>query len=457
MLNDTIVAISSSIGDGAIGIVRMSGEGALSILNEVFFTKGNNKRSFNNKEMTYGFIKKNDVILDEVMAVYMQGPKTYTTEDIVEIYCHGGIISIKRVLDYLIEKGARMAEPGEFTMKAFLNGRLDLSQAEAVMDLLSAKTEKGFDVAYTQLEGLLSTRVNNVRKKLLKVIAHLEVCIDYPEEDIEELTYTDILKDFNMVNEELEDLLSHAHNGRILREGIKIAIIGKPNVGKSSLLNALLREARAIVTDVAGTTRDVIEEHLNIQGIPIRIIDTAGIRETSDQVEKIGVEKSKEIFNKADIILFVLNSAEPLSIEDKELIELVSSKKSIVLLNKIDLQSQIEIKHIEETFKDRQILKTSLVKDQGILDVENAIVNIVYEGDIKSSDENLLSNVRHIDAIKSALISIKGAINAAENRMPYDFIEVDSMDCLDYLGKVTGETVEDDVVKKIFGQFCLGK
>lgn len=457
MFNDTIVAISSAIGDGAIGIVRMSGENSLDIINEVFFTKKNKKKVFRNKEMVYGYIKKDGNILDEVMAVYMSAPKTYTNEDIVEIYCHGGIISIKRVLDFLLENGARIAEPGEFTKRAFLNGRLDLSQAEAVMDIVSAKTEKGFDIAYSQLEGLLSQRVNKIREKLLKTIAHLEVCIDYPEEDIEELTYADIYKDFKSIEMELKTLLSHAHNGKILREGIKIAIIGKPNVGKSSLLNALLREARAIVTDIAGTTRDVIEEHLNIQGIPIRIIDTAGIRKTSDQIEKIGVERSKEVFNEADMVLFVLNSAEILSDEDKELIELVSNKKSIVILNKIDLESKLEIKHIEDTFNDRQIIKTSLLQDDGILDVENAIVKMVYEGDIKASDDTLLSNTRHISAIKNALKSIESAIAATGNKMPYDFIEVDSMDCLDFLGEITGETVENDVVKKIFGQFCLGK
>jgi len=456
MLNDTIVAISSAIGEGAIGIIRMSGEDSLSILKKIFKPSGD-VSSYKNRQMYYGLIEKNDAVLDEVMAVYMGAPKTYTKEDIVEIYCHGGIISIKRVLDCILEEGARMAEPGEFTQRAFLNGRLDLSQAEAVMDLISAKTEKGFDLAYNQLEGSLSYKIDSIRNKLLKVIAHLEVCIDYPEEDIEELTYDEIKKSFSEVRDELSILLKHADNGRIIREGIKIAIIGKPNVGKSSLLNALLKEARAIVTDIAGTTRDIIEEHLNIQGIPIRIIDTAGIRKTEDQIEQIGVERSKEIFNEADMILFVLNASEVLSEEDKELIELVSNKKSIIVMNKVDLESKIEWQHIESTFEDRSIIKTSLLNEDGILNVEQAIVDMVYDGDLASSNNQLLSNSRHIQAVKEALKSIEGALEATANSMPYDFIEVDTMDCLESLGKVTGETVEGDIVKQIFGQFCLGK
>ncbi len=453
MLSDTIVAISTAIGEGAIGIIRMSGEDSYKILGQIFSPTSD----FKSRQMYYGVIKKEDVVLDEVMAVYMKAPKTYTKEDIVEIYCHGGIISIKRVLNIILESGARTAEPGEFTQRAFLNGRLDLSQAEAVMDLLSAKTEKGFDIAYNQLEGSLGHKIDHIRNKLLKVIAHLEVCIDYPEEDIEDMTYEEIESSFKTVKSELEILLNHSDNGRIIRDGIKIAIIGKPNVGKSSLLNALLKEARAIVTDIAGTTRDIIEEHLNIQGIPIRIIDTAGIRQTSDQIEKIGVERSKEIFNEADMILFMLNASEVLSDEDKELIEMVSNKKSIIVMNKIDLEQKIELAHIEETFNDHSIVKTSLVNEQGILNVEQAIVDMVYDGDISSSNEQLLSNTRHIQAVKEALKSIDAALTATVSKMPYDFIEVDTMDCLDYLGKITGETVEGDIVKQIFGQFCLGK
>lgn len=453
MLNDTIVAISSAIGEGAIGIVRMSGEDALEILKRIFTPT----TDFKSRQMYYGTIKKEETILDEVMVVYMAAPRTYTKEDVVEIYCHGGIISIKRVLDYILELGVRMAEPGEFTQRAFLNGRLDLSQAEAVMDLISAKTEKSFDLAYHQLEGGLSSKIDKIRHTLLKVVAHLEVCIDYPEEDIEDMTYDEIIDSFKNVHHELEVLLDHSDNGRIIREGIKIAIIGKPNVGKSSLLNALLKEARAIVTDVAGTTRDIIEEHLNIQGIPIRIIDTAGIRETNDQVEKIGVERSKEIFNEADMILFVLNAAEKLSEEDRTLIEFVSGKKSIVIINKMDLENRIEWDHIEDTFKDQKIIKTSLLNDEGILSVEEAIVQMVYDGDLSSSNDQLLSNSRHIQAVKAAKVSIENALRAAQDRMPYDFIEVDTMDCLESLGKVTGETIENDIVKQIFGQFCLGK
>lgn len=456
MSNETIVAISSAIGEGAIGIIRMSGDEAFNIVNKIFKPKGSYNK-IENRKMVFGEVVKDNQVLDEVMTVYMAAPKTYTKEDVVEIYCHGGVIAIKRVLDYILEFNVVMAEPGEFTKRAFLNGRLDLSQAEAVMDLISAKTEKGFDVAYQQLEGSLSSKINKIRQELLKVVGHLEVCIDYPEEDIEEVTYPDILTSFNQVKKELQQLLSHSDNGRIIREGLKIAIIGKPNVGKSSLLNALLKEARAIVTDIAGTTRDVIEEHLNIQGIPIRIIDTAGIRKTSDQIEQIGVERSKEIFNQADMVLFVLNASEQLSDEDKELIELVSNKKSIIIVNKMDLESKIDWNHIERKFNERTIIKTSLLKDEGILEVEQAIVDMVYEGDIHASNNQLLSNARHIQAVKQSLQSIEAAIRATEDHMPYDFIEVDTFDCLESLGKITGETIENDIVKEIFGNFCLGK
>jgi tRNA modification GTPase len=455
-MNETIVAISSAIGEGAIGIVRMSGPDSLNILSEVF-KKNNKKVEFRNKQMTYGHIIKEETVLDEVMVTFMAGPNTYTKEDIVEIYCHGGLIAIKRVLDFLLEKNVKMAMPGEFTQRAFLNGRLDLSQAEAVMDLVSAKTDKSFDVAFDQLKGGLSSRVDKIRHKLLKVVGHLEVCIDYPEEDIESLTYDEIGLSFSEVKDQLEILLKNSKNGRIIREGIKIAIIGKPNVGKSSLLNALLKEARAIVTDIAGTTRDVIEEHLNIQGIPIKIIDTAGIRETTDQIEKIGVERSKMIFNEADMVLFVLNASEALSEEDRMLMEHVSSKKSIIVLNKMDLDLQIDLDYIYKVFPNHEILKTSLLKDDGIQKVEDAIVSRVYDGSVLQDGDHLLSNVRHIQSVKDALSSINSAILAVNDQMPYDFIEVDTLDCLESLGKITGETIESDIVTEIFSNFCLGK
>ena len=455
-MSETIVAISSAIGEGAIGIVRMSGPDSLNILSEIF-KKNNNSHTFKNRQMYYGHIVKDSLILDEVMVVYMAGPKTYTKEDMVEIYCHGGIIAIKRVLDFILEKKVKMAAPGEFTQRAFLNGRLDLSQAEAVMDLVSAKTDKGFDVALDQLKGSLSSQVETIRQALLKVVGHLEVCIDYPEEDIESLTYDQIGLAFSEVEKQLEGLLKNSKNGRIIREGIKIAIIGKPNVGKSSLLNALLKEARAIVTDIAGTTRDVIEEHLNIQGIPIKIIDTAGIRETTDQIEKIGVERSKIIFNEADMVLFVLNASEPLTEEDRILMEHVSSKKSIIILNKMDLHTQIDLDYIYKVFPNHEIMKTSLLKEDGIHEVEQAIVKRVYDGNVLQDSDNLLSNVRHIQSVKDALASIKSAIVAVNDQMPYDFIEVDTLDCLESLGKITGETIESDIVKEIFSSFCLGK
>ncbi len=452
-MNNTIASLSSAPIEGAIGIIRMSGEDSLSILKNIFKTK---TKVFKNRQMMYGHIKKEDKVIDEVMAVYMQKPNTYTKEDIVEIYCHGGIVPMKRVLDYILESGAELAEPGEFTKRAFLNGRLDLSQAESVMDLISAKTDKGFDVAYKQLEGTLSKVIKNIRQNILNLTAHMEVCIDYPEEDIEEITYHTIINTLEENKNKLEDLLKNANNGRIIREGIKIAIIGKPNVGKSSLLNALLKEARAIVTDIAGTTRDIIEEHLNIKGIPIQLVDTAGIRETDDHIEKIGVERSKEIFNKSDMVIFMLNSSEKLSEEDRMLIDLVSSKKSLIILNKIDLESKIELDEIYDIFKNRNIIKTSLLKEEGINDVEDSIIHMIYQGDINAGDA-IVSNSRHIDLIKKSLQSIENALSAANANMAYDFIEVDVMNALESLGKITGETIEKDIVKEIFSNFCLGK
>ena len=459
MKNETIVAIASAHGEGAIGIIRLSGDDSLDILKKIFRTKSMNKaKSFRDKQMKYGFIvNDNNQVIDEVMVTYMIAPKTYTVEDVVEIYCHGGIVSLRSILKVIVGLGVKIAEPGEFTKRAFLNGRLDLSQAEAVMDLISAKTSAGFDIAMEQLKGTIATDVTNTRNKILKVMADLEVSIDYPEEDIEEVTYKEILETFRSVSTDIEKLLEGSDTGKIIREGLSIAIVGKPNVGKSSLMNALLKESRAIVTDIPGTTRDLIEEFLSLKGVPIKLIDTAGIRNTDDVVEKIGVGRSKEIFNKSDLVIFLLNSSEKLSEEDIEIMDLVKNKNAIVLINKSDLDSKIEIEKINVHLGHKKIIRTSLIDGSGLEELEKSIVELVYKGDINQGDQNIVSNIRHITALENADVSIKEAIRATESGLSYDFIQVDVINTYNYLGEILGETIEGDIVKKIFSNFCLGK
>lgn len=459
MKNETIVAIASAHGEGAIGIIRVSGDESLDLLKKIYRTKQLKvSQKFTDKMMKYGYIvNSNNEIIDEVMINYMKGPKTYTVEDVVEIYCHGGIVSLRNILKEIVSRGIKIAEPGEFTKRAFLNGRLDLSQAEAVMDLISAKTTVGFDIALEQLKGTITDDVNSIRNRILKVMADLEVSIDYPEEDIEEVTYKEILEVFNGVSVDIKTLLEGSDTGKILREGLSIAIVGKPNVGKSSLMNALLKESRAIVTDIPGTTRDLIEEFLSIKGVPIKLIDTAGIRNTDDVVEKIGVGRSKKIFNKSDLVIFLLNAAEKLSQEDLEIMDLVKEKNAIVLINKSDLESQIEEDKINEHLGHKKIIKTSLINRLGLEELENTIVDLVYKGDIDQGEQNIVSNIRHITALENASVSINEAINATETGLSYDFIQVDVINTYNYLGEILGETIEEDIVKKIFSNFCLGK
>lgn len=454
---DTITVISTAPGEGAIGIIRLTGEDSFKISQEIFVPKNSKHEYFEDKKMVYGNIVDGSDIIDEVLITFMYGPKTYTKEDMVEISCHGGVVPLQRILKLVLKKGARMAEPGEFTKRAFLSGRLDLAQAESVMDLISAKTGKGFDVAFSQLSGELSNKINTLRDKLVEVMAHLEVCIDYPEEDIEEITYPEVIENFDFIKAKIEALIKSGETGKIIRDGLSTVIVGKPNVGKSSLLNALLKEKRAIVTDVPGTTRDVIEEYLNIGGVPLKIIDTAGIRETDDVVEKIGVEKSKEFFNKADLVIFVLNSNEKLSEEDRSIMEFIHEKKAIIIINKTDLDMQIELDEVEAAVGSKRIIKTSITNEHGIEDLEKAIVEMVYGGSVKANDNSYVSNVRHMDALERAFESINEALAAANNSMPYDFIQVDLKNAYEYLGEISGDTIEDDLVTKIFSNFCLGK
>lgn len=456
-MEDTIVAISTPHGEGAIGIVRMSGSKAFDVIDKIFKPGSKTIDDYENRQLIYGHIIDNEQVIDEVLVALMKAPKTYTTENLVEINCHGGSVPIRRILDLILTFDVRMAEPGEFTKRAFLNGRLDLSQAESVMDMISAKTPKGFDVAYNQLEGYLSKKVRKIREDIVDLFSKIEVGIDYPEADIEDITHEEIKEVLEFNLEKINKMIEGSETGKIIRNGLSTVIVGKPNVGKSSLLNALLKESKAIVTSIPGTTRDVIEEYININGIPLKIIDTAGIRETDNEIEKIGVKRSKAFFNKADLVILVLNNAEELSVEDKEIISYIEDKKVIVVVNKTDLENKLDFETLETLVEGKTILKTSVMNEHGIEAVENEIAKLVYHGEIKSKENDFITNVRHIAALKKAKESMIAAIGATDSAIGYDFIEVDIKDAYDYLGEITGETLGEDVIDKIFSKFCLGK
>ena len=457
-MEDTIAAVATAYGEGGIGIIRISGEKALSILEEVFEFAGETYQIVN-RRMTYGRIvdRENEQIIDEVLAVYMKGPKTYTAEDVVEINCHGSMVSLRKTLALVLRKGARLAEPGEFTKRAFLNGRLDLSQAEAVIDIIKAKTDRSFDVAMSQLEGALSLRVTEIRQKLLDLLVDITVNIDYPDEDIEELTYDKIEENILLIGEMIEKLLSTADTGRMIREGIRVAIVGKPNVGKSSLMNSLLRETRAIVTEIPGTTRDTIEEAISIRNIPVYLVDTAGIRETSDEVERLGIERSKAAFNEADFIIFIMDGSSAISYEDREIASYLDGRDSVVLINKNDLERGFTNDDVRELVNDPVIIETSLINNEGIEEIENHIEELVYGGELSQHDSTMVNNVRHIELLKQSRDSLRDAMEMTLAREALDFIEVDVRNAYDLLGEITGETVSDDIINEVFARFCLGK
>lgn len=452
-MEDTIAAIATAYGEGGIGIIRISGPETLPILEKVF------KGKIENRRMSYGHVvdPADGSVIDEVLSVYMKEPHTYTKEDVAEINCHGSMVSLRKTLEVVIRNGARLAEPGEFTKRAFLNGRLDLSQAEAVIDLIKAKTDKTFDVALDQLSGRFSEEINNIRKRLLDLLVNVTVNIDYPDEDIEELTYNDMEKEISQIGDMIEILLSTADSGKILRDGLNVAIIGKPNVGKSSLMNELLKETRAIVTEIPGTTRDTIEEVISIKNIPVRLTDTAGIRETEDKIEQIGIEKSKQSFNEADLIIFVMDSSREISDEDKEIIEIIGDRKAIVLINKIDLGAKWTKEDIHNKLPNASIIETSMLQRLGVTEIEETIVDMVYSGNVKQNDSVMVTNVRHKELLEKAYGSLKDAYNMAVIREAMDFIEVDIKAAYDFLGEITGETVSDDIINEVFARFCLGK
>ena len=457
-IDDTIAAIATAPGEGGIGIIRISGEKSLQVAQSIFKSKsGKMIKDYNARTLIYGTVVDNEKVIDEVLVAYMKGPNSYTAEDVIEINCHGGFISVKKILELILSKGVRLAEAGEFTKRAFLNGRIDLSQAEAIIDVIKSKTDMAHEVAQSQLEGSLAKKIKDLRMNVTEVLAHLEVSIDFAEEDVEEITYQTLEEKALELRNEIKKLYDTAESGKILRDGLKTVIVGKPNVGKSSLLNSILGENRAIVTDIAGTTRDVIEEFVNIKGIPLKIVDTAGIRETEDVVEKKGVEKSIESFSTADLVIMVLDASRKLSEEDMEILESLKNKKTIVLLNKMDLEPQIELEKIEEFVNSEDIIKISALKHQGIEELQDKIEAMVYHGSVKNSSNLMITNSRHKDALFKAYESINDAISAIEQRMPYDFIEVDFKNIWDYLGYINGDTVREDLLDTIFANFCIGK
>ncbi len=457
-IDDTIAAIATAPGEGGIGIVRISGEKSLEVAQSIFKSKsGKMIKDYNTRTLIYGKIVDGEKVIDEVLVAYMKGPDSYTAEDVIEINCHGGFISVKKILELILSKGVRIADAGEFTKRAFLNGRIDLSQAEAIIDVIKSKTDMAHEVAQNQLEGSLAKKIKDLRMNVTEVLAHLEVSIDFAEEDVEEITYQTLEEKSLELRNEIKKLYDTAESGKILRDGLKTVIVGKPNVGKSSLLNSILGENRAIVTDIAGTTRDVIEEFVNIKGIPLKIVDTAGIRETEDVVEKIGVEKSRESFSTADLVIMVLDASRKLSEEDMEILESIKNKKTIVLLNKVDLEAQIELEKIKEFVSSDDIIEISALKNQGIEELQDKIESMVYQGSVKNSSNLMITNSRHKDALFKAYESINDAISAIEQRMPYDFIEVDFKNIWDYLGYINGDTVREDLLDTIFANFCIGK
>lgn len=456
---DTITSISTPMGEGAIGIVRLSGPQAVEIADKLY--KG--KHLLNDvpsHTINYGHIidPESKEVVEEVMVSVLRAPKTFTREDIIEINCHGGILTINRVLELTMTYGARMAEPGEFTKRAFLNGRIDLSQAEAVMDFIRSKTDRASKVAMNQIEGRLSDLIKKQRQSILEILAQVEVNIDYPEyDDVEDATTEFLLEQSKEIKQEINCLLDTGAQGKIMREGLSTVIVGKPNVGKSSMLNNLIQDNKAIVTEVAGTTRDVLEEYVNVRGVPLRLVDTAGIRETEDIVEKIGVERSRKALSQADLILFVLNNNEALTQEDYTLYEVVKNEDVIVIVNKMDLEQNIDINEVKDMIGDTPLIQTSMLKQEGIDELEIQIRDLFFGGEVQNQDMTYVSNSRHISLLKQARQTIQDAIDAAESGVPMDMVQIDLTRTWEILGEIIGETASDELIDQLFSQFCLGK
>ncbi len=456
-LDDTIAAIATPVGSGGIGIVRISGSDAIKIADSLFVpNRGKALAERKSNTISYGKIVYQGEVCDEVLVSIMKAPNTYTCENVAEINCHGGIRAVTAVLEAVLKSGARLAEPGEFTKRAFLNGRIDLTQAEAVIDIINAKTDRSKEAALKRLEGKLSAKIKSLREEILLLIANIEAAIDYPEHDDETMTYETVAEGAKKAVASIESLIKGADVGKIYKEGIKTVILGRPNVGKSSLLNNIIDEERAIVTDIPGTTRDVLEEMISINGIPLKLIDTAGIRNTDNVIEKIGVEKSRKLASEADLVLLVLDGSRQLSQEDRELIDLSADKKRIVLVNKIDLEQQISLDEIK-SLTDSEPVNISAKHDKGIEDLYDRIRDMFFKGNIDINDEALISNERNKNSLYKARDFLYNVIETVNSRMPEDFISMDLTQAYEALGEITGEALEEDIIDKIFSEFCLGK
>jgi len=450
-MEQTICAVSTAVGSGAISIIRCSGPEAIRIVNKIF--QGKNLEKVNSHTINYGYIVNKEELIDEVLVNVMQAPKTFTTEDIVEINTHGGIATTNKILELLLSKGCKLAEPGEFTKRAFLNGRIDLTQAEAVGDLIISESEKARKLAINQISGGLSKKISEIRASIISIEANIEVNIDYPEYDNEEETGETIIPKLLKIKKELEKLLKEAATGKIIKNGIDVAIIGKPNVGKSSILNALLSENKAIVTDIPGTTRDVVEGKMILEGVIFNFLDTAGIRQTNDEVEKIGVKKSLELSEKADLIIYVLDNSTSDLKKELEFLKKHTNKNIIVFINKDDLENSNDY----QFFTSFNLIKGNTVNNNGLDNLKAKIIELFNLESLETKDYSYLSNSRQISLVKLALEAIEEAINSTENNAPIDIITIDLKNCYDYLGEIIGETYKDDLLDELFSKFCLGK
>lgn len=459
LMDRTIAAIATAPGEAGIGIVRISGDESINILKKVFRPKkGMAVEDMPSRTVVYGHaVDGNGGVLDEVLAIIMRSPYSYTTEDVVELHCHGGIVPVRRIMQEVLKNGAEMAEPGEFTKRAFLNGRIDLAQAEAVIDVITSKTETGLNAALNQLEGELSGEIRQVMDKLLAMLAHIEASIDFPEHDVEEITVGNINRMLLEAKTSVEALLESFDEGKLVRDGLKTSIIGRPNVGKSSLLNVLLRENRAIVTEVPGTTRDIIEEYLNIGGLLIRLVDTAGIRDTEDIVERIGVERTKEAIKDSDLVILVIDASVELTAEDIEIIDMIEGKRVIAALNKIDLGGLHNRERLNKLFGEENTIEMSVRNGVGINRLEDRIKALVFQGKLSINKNSMVTSIRHKNLLDRALSNIEKALTSIEDDIPVDLVSVDIREAWSCLGAITGDTVEEDIVNEIFSKFCIGK